>query len=70
MVQSGKMPKEQAKLSAEEIVLIREWIAQGAKTARPEPVDPDAVSITAEERSFWAFQPIKNPNARRRVASG
>ena len=61
MVQSGKMPKEQAKLSAEEIVLIREWIAQGAKTARPEPVDPDAVGITAEERSFWAFQPIQNP---------
>ena len=61
MVQSGKMPKEQAKLSAEEIALIREWIAQGAKTARPEPVDPDAVGITAEERSFWAFRPIVNP---------
>ena len=61
MVESGKMPKEQAKLSAEEIALIREWIAQGAKTARPEPGDPDTVGITAEERSFWAFQPIQNP---------
>ena len=46
MVNSGKMPKEQAKLAAEEIVLIREWIAQGAKTARPEPEDPDGVGIT------------------------
>ena len=33
MVQSGKMPKEQAKLSAEEIVLIREWMPK--QTARP-----------------------------------
>ena len=61
MVQSGKMPKEKAKLAAEEIALIRKWIAHGAKTARPEPGDPDAVGITAEERSFWAFQPIQNP---------
>ena len=61
MVNTGKMPKEQAKLSAEEIGLIRDWIAQGAKTARPEPEDPDAVGITDEERSFWAFQPIQNP---------
>jgi len=61
MVNSGKMPKEQTKLPAEEIALIREWIAQGAKTARPEPEDPDAVLITEEERNFWAFKPIQEP---------
>ena len=26
-----------------------------------EPENPDAVGITEEERSFWAFQPIRNP---------
>lgn len=61
MVNSGKMPKEQAKLPAQEIALIREWIIQGAKTARPEPEDPNTVYITEEERNYWAFQPIQNP---------
>jgi len=61
MIKSGKMPKGQKKLEATEIALIVKWIALGAKTARPEPEDPDAVLITEEERSFWAFQPIKNP---------
>jgi hypothetical protein len=60
-VRDGKMPKDQKKLAAAEIALIREWIAQGAKTARTEPEDPDAVVVTEEERNFWAFQPIKNP---------
>ena len=60
-VREGKMPKGQAKLSAHELALIRDWIAQGAKTARAEPMDADAVGITEEEKSFWAFQPIQNP---------
>ncbi|MFP6903292.1 MAG: PSD1 and planctomycete cytochrome C domain-containing protein [Verrucomicrobiia bacterium] len=60
-VRDGKMPKGQANLSAHDLALIRDWIAQGAKTARPEPEDPDAALITEEERNFWAFQPIKNP---------
>ena len=61
MINSGKMPKEQAKLPAQEIALIRDWIIQGAKTARPEPEDPNTVYITEEERNYWAFQPIQNP---------
>ena len=60
-VRDGKMPKDLKKLEAAEIALIRDWIAQGAKTARSEPQIPDAVLITAEERNYWAFQPIKNP---------
>jgi hypothetical protein len=60
LVSEGKMPKGQAKLAETEIALMRTWIAQGAKTARPEPEDPDAVGITEEEQDFWAFQPIKN----------
>ncbi|HIM22698.1 MAG TPA: DUF1549 domain-containing protein, partial [Verrucomicrobia bacterium] len=59
-IRDGKMPKEQAKLPAEEIETIRQWIEQGAKTVRPEPDSPDEW-ITEEERSFWAFQPIKTP---------
>ncbi|SVC65044.1 uncharacterized protein METZ01_LOCUS317898, partial [marine metagenome] len=61
-VLAGEMPKDQKKLDAKEIALIREWIAQGTKTARAELEDPDAALITEEERSFWAFQPITNPD--------
>jgi mono/diheme cytochrome c family protein len=47
------------KVPAEEVEIISQWIAQGAKTARAEPeqVD-DSLLITAEDRSFWSFQPI------------
>lgn len=60
-VRQGEMPKGKAKLPATDIALIKEWIAQGAMTARPEPDDPDAALITEEERGFWAFQPIRDP---------
>ena len=60
-IRNGKMPKGQAKLTEEDIARIGEWITQGAKTARPEPEDPDAVLVTEEERNFWLLQPIKNP---------
>ena len=59
-VRDGEMPKEQAKLPAEQIDILLQWIEQGAKTARPEPDNPDDW-ITEEERSFWAFRPIQNP---------
>ena len=59
-VSDGKMPKEQDKLSAEQIDTLRQWIEQGAETVRPEPDNPNDW-ITEEERRFWAFQPIKNP---------
>ena len=62
LVRDGKMPKGQPKLAARDIALIRDWIKQGAKTARTEPEDPDSVGITEEEQNFWAFQPIKNPD--------
>src|ERR1051326_8848129 len=37
MVHSGDMPKRDKKLSHEEVALIKNWIAGGAKTARAEP---------------------------------
>src|SRR3569623_294922 len=33
----GDMPKKGKKLTAEEIATLQKWVAQGAKTARPEP---------------------------------
>ena len=60
-VQSGEMPKGQAKLASHEIETIRNWIAQGAPTARPEPENPDAILITAEDREHWAYKAIQSP---------
>jgi hypothetical protein len=61
-VRDGEMPKGQTQLSAHETGLIRQWIAQGAQTLRAEPENPDDVLVTAEDREYWAFQPISDPN--------
>src|SRR6266852_5429978 len=36
LVHSGEMPKRDKKLTREQVALIKEWIASGAKTARSE----------------------------------
>ncbi|MCG8601689.1 MAG: PSD1 and planctomycete cytochrome C domain-containing protein [Verrucomicrobiales bacterium] len=56
---SGEMPKEKAKLPDAEIATVRQWIAEGAKTARPEPetLGPEHL-FTQEERAWWSLQPI------------
>jgi hypothetical protein len=62
MVDGGDMPKREKKLTREQVALIKKWIAAGAKTARPEPAEIGRGSgITDEERSFWSFQPIRQP---------
>jgi hypothetical protein len=58
-VEKGEMPPEGKKLSAAEVNVIRDWLASGAKTAKPEPAE--LATITDEERAFWSFQPIRNP---------
>lgn len=58
-VEKGEMPPEGKKLTAAEVNVIRNWLASGAKTAKPEPAELTA--ITDEERAFWSFQPIRNP---------
>jgi cytochrome c553 len=62
LVKKGEMPKGKAKLRADEIATLEQWIAQGAKTARPEPekLGPEH-AFTDEERAWWAFQPIRKP---------
>jgi len=56
------MPKKGKAVPPEELARIEQWIAQGARTARPEPetLAPGPV-LTEEERAFWAFQPITRP---------
>jgi mono/diheme cytochrome c family protein len=61
-IRAGEMPPSGDKLSPGEIDTIARWIAAGAKTERPEPESIAAgLGITAEERSWWSFQPIKRP---------
>ena len=62
LVHSGAMPKRDKKLTREQVALIKQWIASGAKTARPEPAElGKGAGITEEERAFWSFQPIRQP---------
>ncbi len=61
VLKSGEMPQGGKPLSAEQVTLIERWIAQGAPTLRPEPVEVPRWVITEEERQFWAFQPVGCP---------
>ena len=58
-IRDGEMPPKSKKLPDADIATIAQWIAQGAKTARPEPEQVPKYWITEEERAFWAFQPIR-----------
>jgi cytochrome c553 len=62
VIRSGEMPEKGKPLSDAQIGVIERWIAQGARTARPEPVAlaPGAV-ILDEDREHWAFQPVRRP---------
>ena len=57
-----EMPPGEKKLHANEVAVIRQWIAAGARTARPEPEQlGDESLFTLEERQFWSFRPIIPP---------
>src|ERR1700744_1658374 len=59
LIREGEMPKKGKKVSAAELAVLEAWIAQGAKTARPEPESlPPGPVLTDEDRQFWSFQPI------------
>lgn len=60
---AGEMPPGDHPVPAKDLEIIKKWISSGAKTARPEPeVIPRGLGITSEERSYWAFQPIRRPD--------
>ena len=59
-IEAGDMPPGETKLKPEQIELIGRWIDAGAPTLRPEPDDiGEGYLFTEEERSYWAFQPVK-----------
>ncbi len=59
LVKAGEMPKGKTKLKDRDIATLEQWIAAGAKTARPEPekLGPEH-AFTDEERAWWSLQPI------------
>jgi cytochrome c553 len=62
IIERGEMPKKGKPVPPAELAIIKKWIAQGAKTARPEPETlGHGPLITEEERSHWSFQPVKRP---------
>lgn len=62
IIERGEMPKKGHPVPPDELAVIKRWIAQGAKTARPEPETlAKGPLITEEERSHWSFQPVKRP---------
>ena len=62
-IKSGEMPPGSHRVPDHQIALVEKWIGQGAKTARPEPASiGPGLGITPEERSYWAFQPIRRPS--------
>lgn len=62
-MRAGEMPPHGAQVKPAEIETVARWIAAGAKTARPEPESlAPGLGITAEERAWWAFQPIARPD--------
>ena len=59
LVKAGEMPKGKTKLKERDIAILEQWIAAGARTARPEPekLGPEH-AFTDEERAWWSLQPI------------
>ena len=61
-MKSGDMPPGEKKVPADQIAVIEKWIAAGAPALRDEPATlPPGLGITAEERAFWFYQPLKRP---------
>jgi len=62
LIRDGEMPKKGKKVTGAELAILESWIAQGAKTAKPEPESlPPGPVLTEEDREFWSFKPIVKP---------
>ncbi|MFM7865119.1 MAG: c-type cytochrome domain-containing protein, partial [Planctomycetaceae bacterium] len=61
-ITSGEMPPGDKKVPAQDLQVLQQWIAAGAKvrSAEPEQAAPGLL-LTEEDRSHWAFQPIVRP---------
>ena len=60
-IAAREMPPGKKKLSPQEQAVVQGWIAQGARTVRPEPERLTSEQWTEVERNFWSFQPIRRP---------
>ena len=63
-LRAGEMPPGESsrKVSAGELDRIAAWIAAGAPTAHPEPLElQPGFWISPEDRKHWAFQPVRRP---------
>jgi mono/diheme cytochrome c family protein len=59
LVREGEMPRKGKPLTPEQIAVLEKWIAQGAKTTRPEPMTlPPGAFIAEDDREFWSFKTI------------
>ncbi len=62
-MRAGEMPPGEKKVPPELIDLVSRWIDGGAVVSRDEPESlPPGIDITPEERSYWAFQPLRRPD--------
>ncbi len=62
-LKAGEMPPGEKKVPAEQVALLERWILAGARTGREEPEKlAPGVDITAEERAYWFYQPLKRPD--------
>jgi hypothetical protein len=62
-IKSGEMPPGEHRVPEGQIETIERWIAAGAKTSRAESASiGPGLGISVEERSYWAFQPIRRPS--------
>ena len=53
-----KMPPG-GKLPADQIAAVETWVKAGAVWPKTEKTGPPSYTITAEQRAFWSFQPVK-----------
>lgn len=62
LIRSGEMPEKGKKVPDDELAVIENWIKQGAKTAKAEPLTlAPGPMISDDDREYWAFQPVKRP---------
>lgn len=61
-VDANEMPEGPKKLTQEQKAVIKQWIDQGARTARPEPDNPEDARFSYEELQHWAYQPVRRPS--------
>lgn len=63
-----RMPRGRAKLAAQDVEALEQWIRDGAvwpatATAAPAPAVAHERAITSEQRAYWAFRPLAKPEA-------